>query len=162
MKMGDPRSALGRGVKTGDGFCLQEHLQGICSGFFTFSIRIRSPHSASRILSIMMRSSLVIFHCLLAKWTTAKSRPYCPAEISPFTFRTTSAGKQRGRGQGSTPRELGRAGKTPPATLLSPQHSYLLGIFKQGSTAALLPRCASLPLLKLMIYLYFRCWQSHT
>lgn len=129
--------------------------------FFTFSIRIRSPHSASRTLSIMMRSSLVIFHCLLAKWTTAKSRPYCPAAISPFTFRTTSAGKQQGRDQGSTPRGLGKAGKTHPATLLTPQHSYLPGIFKQGSTAVLLPGRVSLPFLKLMIYLYFRCWQSH-
>lgn len=125
-------------------------------------MRIRSPHSASRTLSIMIRSSLVIFHCLLAKWTTAKSRPYSPAEISPFTFRTTSAGKQRGRDQGSAARELGRAGKTHPATRLSPQHSYLPAVFKQGPTAVLLPRRASLPSLKFTSYLYFRCWQSHT
>lgn len=56
----------------------------------TFSRRILSPHAMSNLLLIKIRSSGVTFHCWLAKWTTAKSRPNWPAAISSFTFPTTS------------------------------------------------------------------------
>lgn len=91
-------------VSLNTGLCPKEHSQrsalahtqrGIAGDapHVTFSIRIRSPHSASSTLSIIIKSSLVIFHCLLAKWTTAKSLPYCPVAIILLTFCTTSAGK---------------------------------------------------------------------
>lgn len=57
----------------------------------TFSMRIRSPHSASMWFSIRIKSSPVTFHWRPAKCTTAKSRPKSRRLIRWFTVLTTAA-----------------------------------------------------------------------
>lgn len=128
----------------------------------TFSIRIRSPHSASSTLSIIIKSSLVIFHCLLAKWTTAKSLPYWPAAIILFTFCTTSVGKQQGRNQWRKTQQRVKS----CSKLIQPHCSPTkTPIFWESLSKDQQQRCflwyVSLPFVNLMTYLYFSCWQTH-
>lgn len=117
---------MGRGVKTSDGFCLQEHLQGTCSGFF-FHLFHADPVSTLGLQDVVHHDEVLTgdFPLLAGKVHDGKEAPVVPGRDQPvhllhhLCWQTGPASGQHTQGAGKG-WENSPSHPAPPPALLSP------------------------------------------